>query len=414
MRSLLVVGLVTVGGRAGGVPVGRDTSGDDEPVGIGDQCVAEPECLEPVPVGECVGGDPGGCTGEVGEGSRGVRPLLLRPGQPRLDDSATRPHCSLSSARAVSSARPLRQAAKGLGRGQSAICVEARHSRRASTTLTGAPPKGSVYLFVDMVQNRATSWTGSGRWSARTSGKSIPSNVAVQWAAELADERRRADAMTSHAWGADLGTALFRPSAAPAGPGTASRDMSTLAEADQRGARSIMLIRSATLWSSGPPTAPAPGKGPWYEYDSVSPAAAPWTGPTPTTSACARSSCVKATTRQEAWVQRSAVFRRELDRDRHAAGRTHWHVGARRAITCFPELRAWCSKGADHGDDQGRLPRHGLLGAHGQHPARGRRHAGQPADLLRGAVPRAGFGPDEVDTPDPARLLGYPSRCDPG
>ena len=53
-----------------------------EPVGDGEQCVAEPECVASVPVGESVGGDPRGGPGEVGEGSRGVRPLLLRPGQP--------------------------------------------------------------------------------------------------------------------------------------------------------------------------------------------------------------------------------------------------------------------------------------------------------------------------------------------
>ena len=76
------------GGGARRVRVGGDPAGHDEPVGVGDECVAEPERVVAVALGESVGRHPGGRPGEVGQGSRSLRPLLLRPGQPGLDRAA--------------------------------------------------------------------------------------------------------------------------------------------------------------------------------------------------------------------------------------------------------------------------------------------------------------------------------------
>ena len=64
-----LVGLVTAVAVLSGCQSDATPPATTSPSAVGHQCVAEPERVVAVAVGECVGGDPRGRAGEVGEGS---------------------------------------------------------------------------------------------------------------------------------------------------------------------------------------------------------------------------------------------------------------------------------------------------------------------------------------------------------
>jgi hypothetical protein len=168
---------------------------------------------------------------------------------------------------------------------------------------------------------------------------------------------------------------------------------------------SIKLIGADTLrqWSADLVLHQA--KGPWYEYDSVSPCGG-FPGRPNSDNLCMRAVVMCQGPTSGGMGPAVAIFRRELD----AAGRPQpgpAGIWSPRGITCFPELVPGAGRpltmamirDAFHDTDFA-VPTVNIQ------PEGDVTLVNLPT-FFEVKFPAAGYGPNEVDTPDPARLLGY-------
>jgi hypothetical protein len=175
----------------------------------------------------------------------------------------------------------------------------------------------------------------------------------------------------------------------------------TKAQLSKSGAH-IELIDASTLAQWGSELATVGGEGPFFEYASVSPCGG-LPGRPGSDELCARALAICLNDAGDGPAV--AVFRREVDAAGDAvAGVGEWEA---RGITCFPEL----VPGADSALTMAMI-REAFHNTDFAVPSVNIQPEGDVTlvnlpTYFEVQFPDEGYGPDEIDTPDPATLLGH-------